>query len=159
MNATAVRAGAVAGMAGGVVMAIWSMVAMRLTGAGFWTPMNLIAHTFWRSAPLDGTFSPAALIIGLAAHMMMAMFFGTLIALVAGRLPGARSVVIPVGMLFVAAVWPAMQYGVWRVVDPAAAQDFTPWVFAVAHLLFGMFAAFVAAFTIPDAETVPQHSR
>lgn len=91
--------------------------------------------------------------------MLMAMFFGAAIALAAGHVPGARSLVIAAGVLFVAAVWPVMQYGVWRAVDPAAARDFTAWVFAIAHLLFGMFAATMVAIAVPDAETTPRHRK
>lgn len=152
------RAGALGGMAGGVLMAMLSMLLLWLTGSGFWTPLNLIANTFWRSAPLNGTFSPAALVIGLAVHMTMAIFFGMLIAFAAMRLPGARSVVIAAGLLFVAGVWPAMQYGVWRAIDPAAARDFTPWVLAIGHVMFGVFAAQVAAIAIPNEETAPRHA-
>jgi hypothetical protein len=48
MSAVNARVGALAGLLGGVVMAMWSMVAFAATGAGFWTPVNLIAHTIWR---------------------------------------------------------------------------------------------------------------
>jgi hypothetical protein len=61
--------------------------------------------------------------------------------------------VIAGGMLFAAGLWAVMQYGVWRGIDAAAAQAFTPWVFAIAHLLFGMMAAFFAAIWITDADT------
>ena len=105
----ALRIGVPGGMAAGAVMALWSMAAMWVTGTGFWTPLNLIANTFYRSAPLNGTFSAPALAIGLAMHMTVASFFGTLIALLAQRMPGARSLVIAGGILFVAVVWPVMQ--------------------------------------------------
>ena len=55
---------------GGAVIAVFSMMMLWVAGSGFWTPLNLIAHTFWRAAPLDGTFSAAALTLplpGLAA--------------------------------------------------------------------------------------------
>ncbi len=42
--------GAVGGLLGGMVMAMWSMIVMWLTGEGLWTPLNLIAHTFWDGA-------------------------------------------------------------------------------------------------------------
>jgi len=84
---------------------------------------------------------------------MMAMLFGTVIAAAAYRLPAARSLVIAGGMLFAAGLWPVMQYGIWRAIDAAAAQAFTPRVFAVAHLLFGMMAAMFAAIWITDADT------
>ncbi len=52
-----------------------------------------------------------------------------------------------------------MQYGIWRAVDAAAAQAFTAWVFAVAHLLFGMMAASFAAMAISDSDTPYQPAR
>jgi hypothetical protein len=161
MDARVVRAGIAAGIAGGAVMAVLSMMMLWLAGSGFWTPLNLIAHTFLRSAPLDGTFSAPALVIGVAVHMTMAMLFGTLIAAAAYRLPAARSLVIAGGMLFAAGLWAVMQYGIWRAIDAAAAQAFTPWVFAIAHLLFGMMAALFAAIGITDADTryEPTHAR
>lgn len=151
------RAGGLAGLIGGAAMAMLSMTLMWLAGAGFWTPLKLIAHTVWRAAPLDGTFSVTALATGLMLHMLMATLFGLVIAMAARRLPGARSLVIAVGVIFVAAVWPAMQYGIWRAIDPAAARDFVPWVLAIGHLLFGVLAAAVAAIGVSDAEPAGRH--
>ena len=148
----ALRVGVRGGMAAGVVMAMWSMAAMWVTGSGFWTPLNLIAHTFYRSAPLNGTFSAPALVIGLAVHMTVASAFGTAIAVLAQLLPGTRSLVIAGGILFVAVVWPVMQWGVWYKLDESAAEGFTEWIFAIAHLLFGVFAAGIASIGIADDE-------
>jgi hypothetical protein len=140
-------------MSAGAVMAVWSMVAMWIIGSGFWTPLNLIAHTFYRSAPLDGTFSTPALLIGLAVHMVVASVFGTAIAVLAQRMPGARSLVIAGGILFVAVVWPVMQWGVWYKLDESAAEGFNEWIFAFAHLLFGLTAAGMASIGVADDET------
>jgi len=145
-------------MAAGVVMAVWSMAAMWVTGSGFWTPLNLIANTFYRSAPLNGTFSAPALVIGLAVHMAVASFFGTVIALLALRAPGARSLVIAGGFLLIAVVWPVMQWGVWYKLDEAAAEGYTDWIMAVAHLMFGVTAASFAALAIVD-DDAPRRGR
>jgi hypothetical protein len=146
----ALRIGVPGGMAAGAVMAVWSMVAMWVTGSGFWTPLNLIANTFYRSAPLDGAYSAPALAIGLAVHMTVAGFFGTVIALLAQRMPGARSLVIAGGILLIAVVWPVMHWGVWYKLDEAAAEGYTDWIMAVAHLMFGVTAAAFAALAITD---------
>ncbi|HLJ99509.1 MAG TPA: hypothetical protein VKU39_06330 [Streptosporangiaceae bacterium] len=146
----AVRIGALAGVVAGVVMAVWSMAIMWMTGSGFWIPLNLIAHMFYRSAPLNGAFSGPALIIGLALHMTVAVMFGIAITVLVRRLPAARSLVIAGGILFIAVVWPAMQYGVWYSLDEPAAEGFTDWVFAVAHLIFGLVAASIAAVAVAD---------
>jgi hypothetical protein len=154
----ALRIGVPGGMAAGLVMAVWSMAAMWVTGSGFWTPVNLIANTFYRSAPLNGAFSAPALVIGLAIHMAVASFFGTVIALLALKLPGKRSLVIAGGILLVAVVWPVMQWGVWYRLDEDAAEGFTDWIMAVAHLMFGVTAAGFAALAIADDET-PRRGR
>lgn len=152
----ALRVGVPTGIAAGVVFAVWSMVAMWLTGSGFWIPLNLIAHTFYRSAPLNGTFSAPALVIGLAVHMTVAIVFGTALVAIAQRLPASRSLVIAGGILFVAVVWPVMQYGVWYSIDEDAAEGFTDWIFAGAHLIFGLTAAGMAVISIADERTPTQ---
>jgi hypothetical protein len=134
-------------------MALWSMAAMWVIGSGFWTPLNLIAHTFYRSAPLDGTFSAPALVIGLAVHMTVASAFGTAITVLAQRLPRTRSLVIAGGVLFIAVVWPLMQWGVWYKLDETAAEGFSEWIFAIAHLLFGVLVAGIAVIGIENDET------
>jgi uncharacterized OsmC-like protein len=144
------RSAAIGGVLGGVMMAAWLMFILWLTGIGFWTLLNLITNTFWRAVPLNGKFSFWSLIIGLAVHVLVSFVFGSVIALAAWRLPGSRSLIIACGALFGPVIWVVMQYGIWRAVDPAAAQIITPWVFAIAHLIFGVLAAAVAAIITTD---------
>jgi hypothetical protein len=59
------KRGAGVGMAAGAMMAMFSMLAMAVSGNGFWTPLNAIAHTLWKGAPLDGQFSLRALVVGV----------------------------------------------------------------------------------------------
>jgi hypothetical protein len=146
----ALRAGVLSGVVAGVLFAAWSMAALWVTGSGLWMPLNLIAHTFYRSAPLDGTFSAPALVIGLAVHMTVAIIFGVAIAVIAQRMPASRSLVIAGGIIFLAAIWPIMQYGVWYQLDEQAAEGFNDWIFAGAHLIFGLTAAGMAAISIAD---------
>ena len=149
----ALKVGVPIGMIAGVIMAAWAMAAMWVTGSGFWTQVNLIAHTFYRAAPLDGTFSVSALLVGLAIHLTLASLFGTALAMLALWKPGSRVVVIAGGILLVAVVWPVMQWEIWYRIDETAAEGFTDWIFAVAHLLFGLTAASLAAIGVADDET------
>lgn len=150
MTKATVRSAVIGGVLGGVMMAVWLMFILWLTGIGFWTLLNLITNTFWRAVPLDGKFSVWSLIIGLVAHVIVALIFGSLIALAAWWLPVSRTLIITSGALFGPIIWVVMQYGIWRAVDPAAAQIITPWVFAVAHLIFGVLAAAAAAIITTD---------
>jgi len=93
----ALRVGVLAGIVAGAVMAVWSMAAMWVTGSGFWLPLNLIAHTFYRSAPLDARFSAPALLIGLAVHMTVASIFGIAIAALVQRLRKVTKLPVAVG--------------------------------------------------------------
>lgn len=149
----ALRVGVPGGIIAGTLMAVWSMAAMWVTGSGFWTALNLIAHTFYRAAPLNGTFSAPALVVGLAIHMTLASLFGTALALLAQWKPGSRSLVIAGGILFVAVVWPLMQWEIWYRIDETAAEGFTDWIFAVAHLIFGVAAAGFASIAVADDES------
>jgi uncharacterized membrane protein YagU involved in acid resistance len=141
MSAANARVGALAGLLGGVVMAMWSMVALAATGPGFWTPVNLIAHTIWRGAPIDGGFSAGALLLGLMVHLAMSVVFGVILAALVGRLAGTLPALLAAGMAFGLAAWLLNQYVTWPVIDQTAAQAFTPWVLAVGHLLFGLVTA------------------
>jgi hypothetical protein len=140
MNAANARVGALAGLLGGVVMAMWSMVVLAATGVGFWASVNLIAHTVWRGAPTDGSFSIAALLLGLMVHMGMSVVFGVILATLVGRLAGTLPAVVA-GMTFGLVLWLVNQYVIWPAIDETTAQAFTPWVLAVGHLMFGLVAA------------------
>jgi hypothetical protein len=147
MDTTTIRRGAVAGMVGGAMMAIFAMLAMWLDGSagtGFWTPINLIAHTLWRGAPLDDEFSAGSLLLGMLLHLIMAMTLGAVVATIVGRVAGLRTslgsrVLAGVGIALM--VWAVMEYLAWPLVDRAAADAFTTWIFAVSHVIFGMVTA------------------
>lgn len=152
MNRQALRLGAIGGMLGGAMMAMWSMIVLWLTGAGFWTPLNLIAHTLWRGAPLDATFSWGALVLGMVVHLMMAILLGVVFSVAAARYPASRTTLLGAGMVYGVVVWLLLQYVLWPLVDAAAAQAFTAWVFAVGHLLYGMVTAMVVAPALAGGE-------
>jgi uncharacterized BrkB/YihY/UPF0761 family membrane protein len=80
MNGVAVRAGVAGGVVAGLVMAVWLTVILWLAGSGFFTLLNLIANTFWRTAPLGPTFSLPAVLIALVVHLVVSVLFGVLIA-------------------------------------------------------------------------------
>ncbi|MGH3520929.1 MAG: hypothetical protein ACRDT6_27355 [Micromonosporaceae bacterium] len=142
MDATTIRRGAGAGMVGGAMMAMFAMVAMWLDGSaetGFWTPVNLIAHTLWRGAPLDAEFSIGAL-LAVTLHMMMAMAVATIVGRVARLGTGLGSRVFT-GVGIALMVWAVMEYIAWPLFDRVAADAFTTWIFAASHVMFGMVTA------------------
>jgi hypothetical protein len=163
MNTQVLKRGALAGMGGGMVMAMWSMIVMWLAGNGFWTPLNLIANTVWRSAPLGSTFSGGALVLGLVLHMMMSMGLGMGFAVAVRTvswLGASRANLTMTGMIFGITVWVVMQYGIWHAIDAGAAPKFTPWVFALGHLMFGAATALLTGVSpVRHGDAVPHLHR
>lgn len=160
MNKQIVVRGALAGMVGGMMMAMWSMVALWLNGSGIWQPLNLIAHTAWHGAPLDGKFSLGASVLGLVVHLTTSMMLGVVFALGVQRIHGNLAALTSLGMVLGIVMWLVMQYGVWRLVDPAAAQAFAPSVFGVGHAMFGAtLGLVVGAPTAAPAEQSTESNR
>ncbi|MEB3033385.1 hypothetical protein [[Mycobacterium] nativiensis] len=140
-----VTKGALAGAVGGMAMAMWSMIVLWLNGTGFWTPLNLIAHTFWRDAPLDSRYCFQAAVAGLVVHMLMSMMVGVAFALAVQRVRGSAASLAFFGMGLALLLWAVMQGLVWRTVDAPAAMVFTPWVFATGHAMYGGITGYVVA--------------
>lgn len=140
MNKRILRFGFLIGLVGGGAMALFAMAATWATGRGFFTVVNLFAHTFWRDAPMDGTFSLAALGLGLLIHLVMSTMVGTTIAWLVDRGQLDAGIVILFGVGIGSAVW-VVQAFAWTAIDADAHQQFTPWILATAHLVFALGAA------------------
>lgn len=140
MNQRTIRFGLLVGLTGGSLMALWAMIALAATGHGFFTPVNLIAHTLWRGAPLDGGFAPTAFVLGLTIHLTISIAVGTVLAwfVVRGSLDGG--IVFFVALVLGVTAW-IVQAFAWPAVDSSASASFTPWVLAVAHVFFALGAA------------------
>jgi hypothetical protein len=164
MDARTITRGAIAGMVGGMMMGMFAMLAMWLDGqreTGFWTPLNLIAHTLWRGAPLDAEFSGGGLVLGGVIHMMMSMGLGAAVAVIVskvGRFGRSLGTRVLTGLVIAMTVWIAMDFIIWPLIDSAAADAFTTWIFAVAHAVFGMTAPLALYALSASARTVPQAS-
>lgn len=139
MNVRKIIQGALLGAVGGMVMAMWSMIALAATGDGFFAPVNFIAHSVWRDAPLDGGFNGAAFVLGIVIHMMVSMMLGVMIVAGTSRRSISTGSAVAVSIGVPMAAW-AGQLVVWNAIDPDARSLFTPWVLFVGHLMFAMVA-------------------
>jgi hypothetical protein len=129
VNTAALKRGAVGGLAGGIVMAMWSMIVMGMAGTGFWTPLNLIAPHLLALGALGGAFSWPGLLIGMVVHLAMSIALGMALAVPVTAIGGWATTPADAalaGMAFGLIVWLVMQYLLWDAIDPAAAERFTP---------------------------------
>jgi hypothetical protein len=72
-----------------------------------------------------------------------------------GRSLGSR---VLTGLVIAMTVWIVMDFIIWPLIDSAAADAFTTWIFAVAHAVFGMTAPLALHALSASARTVPQAS-
>jgi hypothetical protein len=109
---TLIRAGAIAGLAGGMMMAMWQMVVGAIAQdptavpgiqTSFWTAVTSIPSVIFGQSWFHGSFEFWAVFIGLMGHMMNSMILGTAGLALATTLLGNRPSVakaIAFGMIF-----------------------------------------------------------
>jgi hypothetical protein len=131
-----VGTGVVAGIIGGMLMAMIMMVATAAGGMGLLAPLRLIAATFYGKDAMTGG---GPLIVGLMVHMMNSMVFGVLFAWTAGRRLAALPALMA-GVAFGVAIWAVMTFGGLPMLNPMMRERVAmmPVVWFVAHVAFGM---------------------
>lgn len=136
--------GLVGGLAAGVLMGLSLMVAMAITGDGFFRPLELIGSV-WYGAITTGT---TVIIVGLVTHLAVAAILGAIWAYV---FSWVKVEPIISGLVFGAIVWIAMQYLIlpfvanyilggitaYQLFYFGAVSGFSLWMVLGAYLIFG----------------------
>jgi hypothetical protein len=135
-------AGAAAGVAGGVAMAIWSMAYAAAVGLGAMMPLKLIGSTFRGADALVG--GTGTVLWGLGVHVATAAVFGMLFSM---RVPRAASVAgtFVGGVAYALGLLLVMTFVVMPAVDPTMFPRVAliPGAWFVGHVLFGAALALV----------------
>jgi hypothetical protein len=137
-------AGAVAGIAGGALMAALALLNSAAAGAGFWTPMRSVAATILGvNAFLGGA---GAVLLGLAIHFSVAIVWGVLFTLVVPRDMG-KGAALACGIGAGLFIFLLMTFLVVPWADPVmrATVDRAWGAWLVEHLVFGMCLALAPA--------------
>ena len=163
---SAVAAGLLGGIVGGVLMAVPALLWSLATGHGIWYPINLLSaiaipHAGEPSVIELQQFHSDWFIAALAAHAVLSLAFGLAFALV---LPGLPTIPAPLawGALVMPLLWTAWSYGLMGVVNPVLQQRVDwPW-FIASQFVFGLVAAIVVVrseeIAVPPAGHGPDRS-
>ncbi len=139
------------GIVGAIAMAMWAMMIALLSGMGIWTPVQLIAATWFGPAAMMHA-TVGVIMVGLITHMMMGAVLGVIFVMVLGMLRiSAGPARLAWGVLFGLIVWVVNQFVLLPIVDPMMASHMAPWAFAMGHAVFGLV---LAAFVLRTRQTI-----
>ena len=142
LTSSAVVHAALAGVIGGIVMAMFAMMVAAVAGYGFWAPPRAITAEFLGTQHAGPGFAAVPIVVGMMIHMMLSagfgVGFGVLISAVA---KGAGVIALVVlGMVSGIVLWAGSTF----IVAPAlnGAEVFTSampaWTWFAAHAMFGV---------------------
>lgn len=154
-----VRVGALAGLAGGVMMAMWQMVVGAIAqdptavpgiDTSFWTAVTSIPSVIFGQSWFHGSFEFGAVFVGLMGHMMNSMMLGAVGVGLATTLLGNRPSVakaMAFGMMFgLLLEIVVVNVVVNQIQDVNTLYTSTPeWSWFVAHAMFGATVGLVGA--------------
>ena len=134
-----------AGLAGGVVMAAWMMLAALVDGMDPLSPLRPLGQTFASASPQDAESGAGALVFGLALHLLFSGAIGVLFAaLLPADLEPRFASVMAVSFAF--AVMGTMTSTVLPAVNPSLREAMPAlggsWV--LAHAAYGATVGVVA---------------
>ncbi|MBW3589308.1 MAG: hypothetical protein KY429_07805 [Actinobacteria bacterium] len=146
MERSTITRGIVGGLVGGIVMAMFAMIAgATYLGTGFFTPMYhiaafLIGPEEMKSSMDGGTFyfsaGPAAL--GMMIHMVTAIGWGVLFALLVSRIRIGGASLILLGAIYGLAVMAFMSFIALPIIGQGDMPTMVGWpTFSIEHVLYG----------------------
>jgi hypothetical protein len=136
----AVKGGAVAGIAGGVVIALLMGLFDAVQGRDLWIGTKMAAYPFLGERVLQPGFDGGAVLLGLASHFGVSIIWGVLFGLLAFGLTSAGTIWF--GLLWGLVVWIGMYYVVLPAVGAGEIARSAPLLGAVVnHLIFGLAVA------------------
>ena len=157
--ATLIKVGAIAGLAGGIVMAMWQMVVGAIAteptavpgiDSSFWTAVTSIPSVLFGQQWFHGSFDLWAVILGLMGHMMNSIVIGIVGVTLATAVLGARPRVLSAvafGMAFgLVLEVVVVNLIVNHVQDVNTLYTSTPeWSWWAAHVMFGATLGLIAS--------------
>lgn len=131
-----VGGGVIAGLISGFFMILVAMIYTAIIDAGFWTPLNLIAATWYGPEAVQGGAWVG--ITGAITHLVVASIWGVVFASLTPRIQSAGKA-FGWGLLYGIAVWAVMSFIFLPLVNPTMSQataNMSGWWFFF-HLVYG----------------------
>jgi hypothetical protein len=132
-----IAGGAVAGIVGGVFIAVFLLLTNLAAGRGFWTTFKGAGAPFFGERAMEPGFDALAVLVGLVSHFAVSIGWGVLFGLLVYGLSKRATVLL--GAVWGLVVWVGMYYVLLPVIGLGEIATSTPIAMAIiSHLLFGL---------------------
>ena len=139
-RAHALGGGVVAGIIGGIVIAIRLVASSLMKGGDAWMPLKGAAAPFLHERAAQPGFDATAVVLGAICHFAISIIWGVLFAAVFYGI--SRGATIAAGLLWGVVVWLVMYYAVLPLAGLADHAHAVPIPQAIlSHVVFGLAVA------------------
>lgn len=130
-------AGLIGGIVAGVGMAMVAMMLMPVVGRALMTPVKLMAATVEGERATQG--GPGTVMTGMMIHLMTSLVLGVIFGAIMGALViHTLGALVIAGVIWAAIVFVVAEFAALPLVDRLMAEHMSPWVFGMAHLVYGV---------------------
>jgi hypothetical protein len=149
--------GAIAGLAGGVAMAVVAALLSASMGQDIWHEPKRIAAMIYGPAALASTgFDPGPVLLGTLIHLLVSALLGALFGIVTRRglrLTSDFGTPVMAGLVYGLLIWMAAYFVVLPLLNPALLDVYQP-AFIIKHVAYGVVLGLVYMWLRP----LPYHS-
>jgi uncharacterized YccA/Bax inhibitor family protein len=147
------RAGALAGLGGGLAMALVAALLTRSLGQDLWYQFEVIASVIYGPAAIAQTgFAIGPVLVGIAIHLAVAALLGALFGIVTRRvlkLPTDFGVPMVTGLVFGLVIWLMAYFVVVPALNPLLLAVYAP-AFIIQHIIYGTITGLIYAALRPQ---------
>jgi hypothetical protein len=133
--------GALAGLGGGLAMAVVAALLATTMGDDVWLQPKLIAAVVYGPAAASQPgFVAAPVLVGTLIHIVVSVVLGAIFGIVTRRVLHLTSdfwTPVLAGLIYGMLLWMAAYFVVLPIVDPALLETYSP-AFILQHLVYGM---------------------
>lgn len=150
--------GALAGLGGGLAMAVIAALISLAQGGDIWLEARQIATLVYGGAILaEPGFMPGPVLVGTLLHFLFSALFGAVFGVLMRRvfkLPSDLGLPLLVGLIYGFVIWMLAYFVVLPLLGSPLIQSYAP-SFIIQHLVFGMVTGLLYAWLCP----APYHQR
>jgi len=145
--------GAIAGLAGGVAMAIVAALLSASMGQDIWHEPKRIAVIVYGPAALASSgFDPGPVLVGSLIHLLVAALLGAIFGIVTRRwlhLTSDFGTPVMAGLVYGLLIWMVAYFAVLPLVNPVLLEVYAP-AFIIQHVVYGVVLGLVYMWLRPE---------